>query len=420
MVCRSGANYYERLVRGVRDADEITVQNLKPAQIIGYIQTQFPDELSRRGWQPVFDALTGQNPRQILSVLDTPCATAAVTFALSGGDPATLLPAPEEMAGPSWHSEYSRRISRLLMETFVSARISIHSKRRKAVISTIAKLRIVANFLTKMESKGDGGKEIILHQWWKAVGERRVMGFQLFAIVVFLQLPLSVLGFLPEHYSAGIKGLSTLIAIMVNFVTIILFSSYYAGRRKGPVTLHIRSLRSPDRVILTAIGIVYSGITGVLGAITEGPLYGIGYASANVALILLISASYGLDPVNATRPTATLVNDRNFAIIIGIAIGAYATLYYVPLYGLAVALVFASMCLLGSVMSSFYTRYVVAVYLGGFRGLPFRFAAFLNWCHSAGILRVSGIGYQFRHQELLDYLAEPKSLTGAQTPVEGA
>ena len=409
VVCRSGANYYERLVRGVRDADEITVQNLEPVQIIDYIRTQFPDELNRRGWQPVFDALAGRNSRQILSVLDTPWRmTAAVTFALSGGDPATLLPAPEEMAGPSWHSEYSRRISRLLMETFVAARISIHSKRRKSVISTIAKLRIVANLLTKMEN-GDGGKEIILHQWWKAVGERKVLGTQLFAIMAFLQFPLGILGFLPQHYTAGIKSLSTLIAILVNFITIILFSSYYAGRRKGPVTLHIRSLRSPDRAVFTAIGIVYSGVTGVLGAIAEGPLYGIGFGVANVALILLITASSGLDPVNATRPTATLVNDRNFAIIIGIAIGAYATLYYVPLYGLVVALVFASMCLLGSVMSSFYTRYIVAVYIGKFQGLPFRFATFLNWCHSAGILRVSGIGYQFRHQELLDYLSEPAS-----------
>ena len=103
---------------------------------------------------------------------------------------------------------------------------------------------------------------------------------------------------------------------------------------------------------------------------------------------------------------ATLMNDRDFAIVMAIAIGAFATLYYVTLYGLTVAFIYAAMCFLGVVFSSSYMRYLAAAYCGGiFRKLPFRFARFLNWCHSAGILRVSGIGYQFRHKELLDYLA---------------
>jgi hypothetical protein len=408
VVCRSGSNYYERLARGVRDADEITVQNLKPRQIIDYIQTQCPNELSRHTWQPVFDALAGRNSRLILSVLDTPWRlTAAVTFALTGGDPATLLPAPAETTARNWHSDYSRRISQLLMETFVAARISIHSKSRRSIVLTVTQLRIVANLLMKMENAGDGGKEIILHQWWKAFGIGKIVGFQLFEVAVLLQLPFGLLSFLHLHYRDE-KDFSTTIAILVNFVTIVLFSSYYAAHRKGPVTLRIRSLRSPDRVRLATLGMVYSAIFGVLAAIAAGPFYGIGYGITNAAMFILITASYGLDPANATRPTATLVNDRNFAIIIGVAIGGYATLYYIPIYGLVIALMFASMCVLGSVLSSSYTRYLITVFFGGFRGLPLRFASFLSWCHSAGILRASGIGYQFRHQELLDYLTCPE------------
>jgi hypothetical protein len=416
LVCRSGANYYERLVRGVRDADEITVLNLKPEQIIDYIQTQCPDELSREGWQPVFDALVGRNSSQILSVLNTPWRlTAAATFALEGGNPATLLPASAEMARPSWHSDYSRRVSRLLMETFISARISIHGKPGKSAVATIERLRLLANLLKKMEKTGTGGKEIILHQWWKAIGERKVMRWQALEIGMLLQLPLGLLGFLPQGHQGG-KGLSTVIAILANYVTIILSSSYYAARRKGPVSLRIRSLRSPKRIRFTLIGMGVSGLMGVLASIVLDPLYGIGYGVTNAVLMILITASSGLDPVNATRPKATLINDRNFAVVIGIAIGAYAALYYTPIYGLGVALMFASMCLLGSFFASFYTRYLIAVYIGGFHGLPFRFAAFLDWCRSAGILRISGIGYQFRHQELLDYLTGPDIPTDWQHP----
>ncbi|MFF5837807.1 NACHT domain-containing protein [[Kitasatospora] papulosa] len=45
----------------------------------------------------------------------------------------------------------------------------------------------------------------------------------------------------------------------------------------------------------------------------------------------------------------------------------------------------------------------------GFRlntpGLPWRLALFLHWCTEAGLLRVEGLAYQFRHRELQDWLA---------------
>jgi hypothetical protein len=62
------------------------------------------------------------------------------------------------------------------------------------------------------------------------------------------------------------------------------------------------------------------------------------------------------------------------------------------------------MCVIGAIVRSTYARYLAAAYLGKTRGLPLRFARFLDWCQSAGIMRISGAGYQFRHKELLDYL----------------
>jgi hypothetical protein len=142
----------------------------------------------------------------------------------------------------------------------------------------------------------------------------------------------------------------------------------------------------------------------MLGAWVYGTGYGIGIGISWVSVITLVTASVGLGPIKATRPIAPLINGRNFAVVIGFAIGAYATLYYVTEYGLTLALTFGAMCVLGSLCSSSYIRYLIAACFGRIQGLPFRFAGFLAWCHSAGILRVSGLGYQFRHQELLDYL----------------
>ena len=213
----------------------------------------------------------------------------------------------------------------------------------------------------------------------------------------FLHLPFGVLGLvglaqLSEHN----MGRLTAIAVLVNYTTILIIASRRTVTRMGPVVLRIRSLRSPRRAMVAAIGTVIPGLFGLLAAAAYGTSYGIGSGITLATLLILVTASSGLDPGDATRPTATFINDLDFAVVIGIAPGAYATLYYAPLYGLELALAFASMCILGSVLTSSYMRYLVAVSFGPSQGLPLRFAGFLNWS-SAGLLRVSGAGYQFRH-----------------------
>ncbi|MFE2970553.1 hypothetical protein ACFXKC_44440 [Streptomyces sp. NPDC059340] len=48
-------------------------------------------------------------------------------------------------------------------------------------------------------------------------------------------------------------------------------------------------------------------------------------------------------------------------------------------------------------------RYLV--FLLCIRGrLPWHLGTFLNWAYEAGLLRISGVAYQFRHRELQDWL----------------
>jgi hypothetical protein len=52
-----------------------------------------------------------------------------------------------------------------------------------------------------------------------------------------------------------------------------------------------------------------------------------------------------------------------------------------------------------------WLRYLVAVAVRAHRNrLPLRFGRFLDWAHRAGILRVAGDAYQFRHVELREWL----------------
>jgi hypothetical protein len=343
IVCRSGARYYERLIRKVRDADEITVENLKPAQIIDYIQTQCLDEANASSWLPVFNALKSRNSGLVRSVLDTPWRmTAAVAFALSGGDPTTLLPTSAEMAEPSRHAAYSDRVGKLLLDTFITTRVSIH-KRTSSVQSTIAQLRFIASLLMSTQSSGNAGKEIILHQWWKTLDKVKVPRTHGLAVWTVMHLPFAALGFLPLN----IKGKSDPLLFFVlfaNYFTIMLGSIMLAATRKGPIALRISSLRTPGRMLMAIPGLLLSAVTGVISGIAFGAFYGIGMGVASAASLTLVAASTGLDPSNATRPMATLINDRNFAIVMAIAVGAFATLYYVTLYGLTIAFTYAAMC----------------------------------------------------------------------------
>ena len=70
-------------------------------------------------------------------------------------------------------------------------------------------------------------------------------------------------------------------------------------------------------------------------------------------------------------------------------------------FGLLLALLFASLSAVAS------GRYAIASLLFGFTGrFPSRPAVFLEWARNAGLLRVTGIAYQFRHDTYQQWLTE--------------
>ena len=75
---------------------------------------------------------------------------------------------------------------------------------------------------------------------------------------------------------------------------------------------------------------------------------------------------------------------------------AWLAAIYGLTFGLAVGLAGAS---------SAWTRYYISVGINAARRRgPLRFGEFLHWAQQAGLLRVSGIAYQFRHRQLQDWL----------------
>ena len=96
-----------------------------------------------------------------------------------------------------------------------------------------------------------------------------------------------------------------------------------------------------------------------------------------------------------------LVSWLGFGLPLGLVFGL--------VFGLPLGLVFGLMGLLASgiLVGSVYWRYLALLLFTrrwSDRWLPWRLGSFLHWCYQARLVRVAGIGYQFRHRELQDYL----------------
>jgi NACHT domain-containing protein len=410
VVSRSGIRYYERLARKVRDAEEIVVQPLNREQVIDYLEERCRtnDDLSE--WHPVFNSLRGENSDIVLEALGTPWRlTAAVTYFYNGGRPADLLPAQSELsstANPHDHSpNYPDRVSRTLMETYILGKASIHRTRRLTPAKAMRFLRRIATHLDHMERQGNSGNEIILHEWWKGFSVSRIRRWHSMTTWAVMHYPFGVAGYL--GLAATIphnQGWFTGVAIFVNYVTIIFIAASRSTSRESPLTISATALRGPFRSIPFLFCLIASAGFGYLMGVFDNVPFGVCDGLAAAALTFLMFTKSPAIESEPTRPTGPLSRDRNFSFLIGSAFAAYLGLYYLDIYGLEVAIIFACMVFLGCIFASMHMRYIVCCVYAQKKGFPLAFSRFLDWACHAGLLRTSGIAYQFRHQELYDYL----------------
>jgi len=403
VICRSGVKHYERLARRVADAREVTVQSLTPAQMTSYIKLQNPGEPDLAAWKPVLDALHngGSGGGAIRAELNSPWRLVAAVVYGREHDPATLLPTREETTRAPARAGYPARVSGLLMKAVLDARIAASGERGRPA-SAIRRLHMLAALLAAMETSREEGAEIVLHDWWKAFPERRVNRVQGMGTYAITNLAFNALWFLP--FPSPHEDLTWYLGVMANYMLIQIYCILMMRNRKGPTAFRLAAMRSPRSILIAASGVVAAGLMGWAGAVLFGPLEGSGLGASFAAVMLLGSATTGLDIADASRPAATLANDRNLAVATGFTLASFITLAYGIIYGFTAGIMLASMAFIGAILSSSYGRYLFSVYIGTSYKLPLRLSGFLEWCHSAGILRLSGAGYQFRHRELLDYL----------------
>jgi NACHT domain len=327
-----------------------------------------------------------------------------------------------------------------LIDQFIPAVTSLDPDERYELVRVRAWLVTLARYLGRQRTRGLSGSDLIPHKLWMIAGTRRT---RLLHTLLSVPAGLVVAGFSGEF----IGGLSGLVIVAITGVTGAGFG-LYAGLKRDPHPSRVdfRDLlprrekrrlpwhearltwRGGLRLALVVGLAILGGVLGTIDVLGVDPhgnkaidtAAGItsGLASGLATAIL---AGLGRGVAHAVRPSDALRADVWFGLVLGMAAGLAAGLpggltgglltalrlnarITVPgSIALALALGIASGVALGS---RAWLRYAVALCLLAPRGsVPWRLTGFMDWASDVGLLRLSGTAYQFRHEELKDWLS---------------
>ncbi|MFG1663782.1 NACHT domain-containing protein [Streptomyces sp. Y7] len=403
----------------LRDAAWVHLQPVALDVAVDYLKRRDSDGR----WETALTELTTGHAPVLQQVLTTPWRlTLAATVYAEDGDPAELT-AFTTAAEADTH----------LLRRFVPAASRLHlpASSHHYADQIHRWLHILAAYLTTPPpGAGPVGADLILHRLWPIAGPRKAR----YAHAVVATLILTAAVGLLSALSLLSPTAPPLAFLAAAGATVCLLSlrrwTQKWPRPHRPAGVH--RLRTVESILL-ATKSAFSALLVVAasGGFFLGTEHAVAYlsephrpdwyvpvlvvAAAVVAALAVLTAASSFTrwlaelsdatPDRVTTPRKTLTNDLiagtltslAFSLIAGVTAGLTMGLWF----GLGLALA----ALAGVVIvADAWMRYVVLL-LCTRRRLPWQLAAFMDWAYDAGLLRISGTAYQFRHRELQDWLA---------------
>ncbi|MFF8942548.1 NACHT domain-containing protein [Streptomyces sp. NPDC014864] len=415
LTCRTAQ--YENLASldlRMREAARIQLDDVSPGQAAAYLtaRSTSPDR-----WTPVIETFTTAPGGTLARSLSTPWRLNLAATAYEERHPDTLayLREPDQLltlASPSAVRDH-------LLARYLPAAAHQHPThpiryRPDQTHHWLAAL--AAHLATTAPASTASSTDIVLHQLWPMAGPRRVrtadalLGALLalaFTALVLAQVPI---GFSTKQLFGASAG-----------VLVALGTIWQASRPlvPEPQTFQLQRLRSPTHRRKLARTIAMGLVTGFAAGLAGGLVLGLASALVIGLVIGLVfglvsGAGFGLviglvEPLKDAPPTDPrhpVRDDLAFGPAVGLVFGLAGGLATSLVSGLPIGLVLGlTLGLAGGLywLSGAGRRYLV--FLLCIRGrLPWRLGTFLNWSYEAGLLRISGVAYQFRHRELQDWL----------------
>jgi NACHT domain len=433
ITCRE--KFYEELRSsgsGVRQAQVVCVEDLDAVEVAAYIQRRFladPESLKQHlDWKRLHDAITGGTPPVLAMTLEVPWLLTLAIAARESGR--ASLQALELLAECD-----PEQLRDFLVGEFIPAAVALHpaaaSHRQMGkpelseqyrhgrplnVARVTGWLTVLAQHLRWQANNEMSPTNLLPHElWWVAAAARRPVRAVHTTISVVAGI---AMGSLAAELTGGTTGA---VVTCLGMATGAGFG-LYAGLRKKPQPSRVNirlALRSPQWAGLVAVVGVGAAAAGIVDG---GASVGITEAvAAALAACILVGLGYGTS--HAVTPDEPLTNDLVFGLALGSVAGIATGLPGGLTGGLAARLhLNAHLSVPGSAFlaivisliagvalgSRAWLRYAIAISFLAPRGrLPWKTRELLDWAATAGLLRTSGIAYQFRHDDLREYLDPP-------------
>ncbi|MFI9592775.1 NACHT domain-containing protein [Nonomuraea sp. NPDC052265] len=393
-------------------------------------------------WRPVLDALT-RDGHVLAEALNTPWRLTLAVSVYEERDPLTgrYVRSPEvltEFADQSSVREH-------LLGLFIPARLAATDPagRGPGAERTHAWLAVLAGYLRGNAGRPPfhgrvlSGTDLVLHQLWPLAGDRpRVIGALVAlatclpgigVVVAAAVLVFSQMDVVDGRLSGAAVG-ALMILWLPGAVSVGLLAEPYRAWREVWSTAdeagfrRLRRVRDRRRAVVEGVLAALCGCLAGAAVIMEfdtalplwvpvvfGVLFGIGMASGRSGENGYAGSWDGADPRAIIRDdvVSTLVAALTFGPGFGFILGIW---FAELLEGLSVVTAATASAVFGMSLVASWSPLLARRYLGfllSTRGrLPWRLGRFLHRCYDAGLLRISGVAYQFRHRELQDYLAE--------------
>jgi hypothetical protein len=422
LTCRE--QRYEQLTK--LHATCVTIQPLSSRQIDEYIRRHLTGLDEEWRWRPLLERVSDPNDG-FAEAMSTPWMLTLLLTATR--DPVSALQ-PSELARLD-----PADVREALLERFVPAAARRYPPRRgkaRQPEEAVRRLRLIADHLAWQKNRHNmSPTDILLHRWWPIAGPegpRYCHALVAFAtsIIAALLVAWVVIGS-PTVWVAAVQSsltsdwtISTVAAWVLAALALLVVPGLAARSAARywpePRRLYLRGIGSRRQLFLVAaIGIV-GYLLGSAAGLTAG--HGLGVSiGVPVALAVAVVASLRLEgPISTALGPRRILRDDLLGgffgvLVLGVA-SAVAGLraFGRPEYGATGLLIGILVALLywpafGSVAA---VRYGIAVvFLTATGKIPLGFASFLDWACDAGLMRLSGVAYQFRHKELQDWLSAP-------------
>jgi hypothetical protein len=448
VIVTSRAGEYQGLQQKLDRAAQVEMLPLTGREAAGYLRRQFRAKEEQDRWAGVLDCLEADPGGSLTARLGTPWRlTLALIAFRDQGDPSSLLPSP---GTPD--DQYAQAVDALLLGSFVPAAVRLHAAGRYGEHEVRVWLSVLANGLAWRGRHGRSGIDIRLDEWWTADGH---------AVIRLSHIVVASLPAVPWLIVSAVTGnawcLLPAAAVLVLAATTAGGASSAkrgglrnAGTRRGLRVLGRHAVIGylQWQVPWVTIGVLYWLVTGLRGGLRSFILEAIGISGAAAFLVGVpaginrgLMEAFAESAPRAVAPRDVIRADARFRVAVAVTAGILIGLPVGLLFGLAsdgsttlgITLGLGAGLTAGLTAAlagapnwdtdtpfspaarlangaaeggaSAWIRYYLSVLVTRLRGHgPWRFAEFLDWGQRAGLLRVVGVAYQFRHRQLQDLL----------------